>query len=181
MIVTLTGFMGSGKSSVAAALSGYFDSVYDLDTEIVSREGRPITDIFSQEGEAAFREKEYDTLKSVLDLARGEKKVLISLGGGTLEYGPSAALVRKETVCVFLDVPVETLTGNLYGWSSGRPALRLKENCTREELRERICELLSARETNYRSAAAITVRIPGTDYAGAAEEILKKLVNFAIS
>ncbi|MCQ2184479.1 MAG: hypothetical protein MJY62_03610 [Bacteroidales bacterium] len=177
MIVSLTGFMGSGKSSVAAVLSGFFDSVYDLDTEICRRSSRGISEIFAAEGEEGFRKIEHDVLEALLGEASG--RVLISLGGGTLEYAPSAELVCRETFCIRLDVPVDTLTDNLYLWRGDRPLLNLPEGSTREMLRSKIEELLAVREARYKSCAAASVRIEGTDYESAAAQIRELVVKFS--
>ena len=66
-LIVLTGFMGSGKSSVGrelAALLGW--SFVDLDCEIERAQGRKIREIFASEGEARFREIETASLRSVL-------------------------------------------------------------------------------------------------------------------
>ena len=87
MIVSLTGFMGSGKSSVAAVLSGFFASVYDLDTEICRRSSRGISEIFAAEGEDGFRKIEHDVLEALLG-------VEFLFAGGENEF--SAAILANQ-------------------------------------------------------------------------------------
>ena len=67
MIISLTGFMGCGKSSVGRRLSELLCCPFmDLDDVIVEHEGRSIPDIFAAEGEAAFRLMELEALMGIL-------------------------------------------------------------------------------------------------------------------
>ena len=67
MIISLTGFMGCGKSSVGRRLSELLCCPFmDLDQVIEEREGRTIPEIFSQNGEPAFRQMELKALKSII-------------------------------------------------------------------------------------------------------------------
>ena len=67
MIISLTGFMGCGKSSVGRRLSELLCCPFiDLDAEIEARAGRSIADIFASDGEAEFRRIEKDTLSDII-------------------------------------------------------------------------------------------------------------------
>ena len=67
MIISLTGFMGCGKSSVGRRLSELLCcSFMDLDDVIVERAGRSIPEIFATDGEAAFRQMEHDALQDII-------------------------------------------------------------------------------------------------------------------
>ena len=67
MIISITGFMGCGKSSVGKRLSELLCCRFmDLDEVIVEREGRSIPDIFAEDGEGEFRRMEKEALKSIL-------------------------------------------------------------------------------------------------------------------
>ena len=67
MIISLTGFMGCGKSSVGKALSELLCCRFaDLDEVIVEREGRSIPEIFAEDGEEKFRRMEKEALEGVL-------------------------------------------------------------------------------------------------------------------
>ena len=66
-IISLTGFMGSGKSSVGRELSALLSCpLVDLDSYIEEKEGRTIPEIFASDGEAAFRAMELSALQSLL-------------------------------------------------------------------------------------------------------------------
>ena len=67
MIITLTGFMGCGKSSVGRYLSELLCCPFmDLDAVIEQQTGRNIPEIFATDGEAAFRQMEMEVLESSL-------------------------------------------------------------------------------------------------------------------
>ena len=69
MIISLTGFMGCGKSSVGRRLSQLLCCPFmDLDTEIEARAGCTVAEIFARDGEAAFRRLEQDTLSDIIGL-----------------------------------------------------------------------------------------------------------------
>ena len=67
MIISLTGFMGCGKSSVGRRLSQLLCCPFmDLDTEIEARAGCTVAEIFARDGEAEFRRIEQDTLSDII-------------------------------------------------------------------------------------------------------------------
>ena len=67
MIISLTGFMGCGKSSVGRRLSQLLCCPFmDLDDVIIESAGRSIPEIFTSEGEEGFRRMELETLKEIL-------------------------------------------------------------------------------------------------------------------
>ena len=68
MIISLTGFMGCGKSSVGRKLSQLLCCPFmDLDAEIEKRCGCSVAEIFAERGEAEFRMLEKETLKDILE------------------------------------------------------------------------------------------------------------------
>src|SRR4051794_27480977 len=81
-LIVLTGFMGSGKSSVGRALAMLLGWPFlDLDSEIERREKRRIRHIFRDHGEVHFREKEGHALRAVL--ADAPRPLVLATGGGT--------------------------------------------------------------------------------------------------
>src|ERR1700749_3713805 len=80
--IVLTGFMGSGKSTVGPLLAAELGWAFlDLDTEIERRTGLTVPQIFAEQGEAAFRKEETAALAAVL----GRTRTVIALGGGAPE------------------------------------------------------------------------------------------------
>ena len=67
MVISLTGFMGCGKSSVGRRLSELLCCPFmDLDDVIEERSGRRIPEIFESDGEAVFRRIELETLREII-------------------------------------------------------------------------------------------------------------------
>ena len=102
MTVTLTGMMGSGKSTIGKRLATVLAWEFiDLDQYIVEQEGCDIPSIFAKGGESLFREIEHRHLLQVLENHSGGNLVL-SLGGGTLTVEESRSAVAANTVCIYL-------------------------------------------------------------------------------
>ena len=143
--VVLVGFMGAGKSRVAREASRLLGwSALDVDREVERRAGRGISEIFRDEGEAAFRELEGVVTTELLC----RERVIIATGGGW----PAAAPGRMEgldprTLSVWLRIPAEEAVRRI---SSGRGRERplLKVSDPLAEARR----LLALREPFYRQA-----------------------------
>jgi shikimate kinase len=151
--IYLVGFMGSGKSTVGRALARELGwSFVDLDEEIERREGTPISNIFEQHGEAAFRRMESDALKErVRAVERGEPQV-IALGGGAFVSDPNYTLLSNNGVSVWLDCPIEIVERRVRGFRH-RPLARDPQ---------RMRELYDARRAAY-ARADYTIPIEGDD------------------
>ena len=95
MTVSLTGFMGCGKSSIGKLFCRISNwDFIDLDEMIEKRRGQSVKEIFAEGGEKLFREVELETLKSVLeDRDNGTGRTVLSLGGGTLTTTEAASLI----------------------------------------------------------------------------------------
>ena len=96
-VVCLTGFMGSGKSTVGRMLAAQLAWRFaDLDAEIERESGLSISQIFAQKGEMVFREIEYECLARVLGSASARNtRLILALGGGTFAQPRNAALIRE--------------------------------------------------------------------------------------
>lgn len=102
--LALTGFMGSGKSSVGAAVAARLGWRFvDLDEEFVRRGNGPIADFFAAQGEPAFRAKECELLAEVL-AQEGQTGLVVALGGGTLESLKAVEMLSGRRGTVLLDV-----------------------------------------------------------------------------
>src|ERR1700691_2026118 len=88
--IVLTGFMGSGKSTVGPLLAARLGWRFvDVDDVIEAEARTKITELFARDGEAAFREREHEAIKR---LAESEELVL-ALGGGAIETEAVRALL----------------------------------------------------------------------------------------
>ena len=104
MIVSLTGYMGSGKSSTGSELAGLLGWEFiDLDGYIEGKIGRSVGEIIAQDGETRFRAVEAEALRDVVIMHQltGENLVL-ALGGGTIMTTSVRRLILEDTLCVYL-------------------------------------------------------------------------------
>jgi shikimate kinase len=124
--IIVIGFMGSGKTTVALALSRVLQcSLIDLDRFISEQTGRSPKEIIEQDGEPAFREIETHFLGKVL--ASGAAKV-IALGGGAWTTIENRALIEKyHGQAVWLDMPFEVCWRRIAASGGERPLARDKE------------------------------------------------------
>ena len=113
MMITLTGFMGSGKTTVGRILADALGCLFlDLDDLIVKKAGKTIPEIFAQDGEPAFRQLEARLLRQTVE-KYAESTVVLALGGGAVTTPASATLLHEKTVCIYLRATLETLQQRL--------------------------------------------------------------------
>lgn len=163
--IFLTGFMGTGKTTVSEELcrrSGMRG--LDMDKAIEEQEGRTISGIFKQDGEACFRKLETDWLRNMKD----RKDCIISCGGGTPLRAENVREMRKNGVIVLLTAEAETIYERVKD-SHDRPLLEQDKSV------EFIKGLLEQREEKYAAAADIVVRTDGKTAVEIAEEIWESI------
>lgn len=140
--IYLYGAPGSGKSTYAKRLAAEKDMpLVDLDAEIEKADGRRISDIFAQDGEAAFRAKERLALEEV-SKAHGQ---IVALGGGALLDPECRRIAESTGRVVFIECPEETLLERVAA-SNERPLLA-------GDATDRMRRLLAARRDHYASFA----------------------------
>src|SRR5512143_2336464 len=94
--IVLTGFMGTGKTTVGRLLAAQLGYEFvDTDVLIEARLGRPISQVFAELGEAAFRQMEADLAQ---ELANREGLVISTGGRLMLDPANVAALSRQGRV-----------------------------------------------------------------------------------
>lgn len=120
MRLYLTGFMGSGKSTVGKRLAELLEWQFlDLDAAVVDLAGLTVPEIFSQQGEAAFRRLEREALEETL-LRDG---LVVATGGGTLTVKANRELLVGRGVTVWLNPPFSTIMRRI-GRGADRPLFR---------------------------------------------------------
>ena len=154
--IYLTGFMGSGKSTVGAALAATLGYAFvDLDQVIEDAAGYSIAGLFAVEGEAAFRRREARALRDTAE----KEEVVVALGGGTLVDEANRAFALQHGTVVYLDVPVDRLVDRLLRGRAraDRPLLLDDEGRPLEHgaLRERVATMLKGRQPFYRQAHVV--------------------------
>ncbi|MGA3131777.1 MAG: shikimate kinase [Terracidiphilus sp.] len=125
--IVLTGFMGSGKSTVGPLLAERLGWRFvDADDVIAAEAGCAIPEIFAREGEAAFRERERVTIARLA----GEDALVLALGGGAIEdTATRESLVSSpETLLVHLEVELATTLERCRGTEHLRPVLADQAN-----------------------------------------------------
>jgi len=129
--VFLVGYMGAGKTSVAIALSE--DSglpMLDLDEAIERQEGRSISELFEQEGEAAFRAKE----SALLNEVAGRKEFpIVACGVGITVDPQNVQTMKRHGHVVWIDPPFEKILNRLRANPGSRPLLAAMGNPLDEE------------------------------------------------
>ncbi len=163
--IALIGFMGTGKSSVAAYLNqadGY--TVVETDARIVQAEGQSIQAIFDRYGEAYFRDRESQILA---ELCRGKGQV-ISCGGGIVLRDQNVEQLRQSAWVVLLSATPETVYERLKG-TKDRPLLTGRNTVAG------IADLMEERRAKYEAAADFTVDTDGRPIPAIAQEILRRI------
>ena len=120
--IVLTGFMGSGKSTVGPLLAERLGWRFvDVDDVIESEAGCTIAELFTRRGEARFRDIEHATIAR---LASADALVL-ALGGGAIERAETRDLLLTSsgTLLVHLEVALETTLARCAGTERTRPIL----------------------------------------------------------
>ncbi|MFJ7778375.1 shikimate kinase [Streptomyces yangpuensis] len=144
-LVVLVGPMGSGKSTVGELLAERLGVSYrDTDTDIVTAQGRPISDIFVDEGEPYFRELE----RQAVAAAVAEHTGVLALGGGAvLDEGTRTLLAGRPVA--YLSMDVEEAVRRV-GLGAARPLLAVNP-------RRQWRELMEARRPLYTEVARVVV------------------------
>ena len=168
MIITILGYMGSGKSTVAKVVSSLLNiPAIDLDSFLEQKEGKTIHEITAEKGMVYFRKNEYEALNELLQL---KKPIILSVGGGAPCYYDSMNRINKHSKSVFLQCSVKTLFDRLKTEKKNRPLIsQLKDS----ELKEFIAKHLFERNTFYHQAHHQVVCDHKTP-----QEIAQKVVSF---
>lgn len=145
--IFLIGFMGCGKSTVAAWLSqNYGMEIIEMDQLIAEKEGMSIPDIFSEYGESYFRDAES---KLLLEIQAKQKKV-VSCGGGVVLRKENVECMKRSGVIVLLTAQSETILERVRD-DDDRPLLRGNKNV------EFISDMMEKRREKYEAAADIVI------------------------
>lgn len=168
--IFLIGFMGCGKSTVAAKLNQMYGMhVVEMDQEISVRQKMSIPEIFEKYGEEYFRNLESNLLQ---EIQTGTNQV-VSCGGGVVLRTKNVAEMRKNGRIVLLTAKPENVLR------------RVRENDDRPILKGRktvkdITELMEARREKYEEAADIVVATDDKSVSVICEEIMQKIKEIGV-
>ena len=159
----LVGPMGAGKSTVGALLAeAWAVSMRDTDQDVEAVAGKPISEIFLDDGEARFRALERDAVTTALATHDG----VLALGGGAV-LDPSTRDLLAGHQVVFLNVGLSDAVKRV-GVGTGRPLLL-------GNVRSGIKLLLDERLPIYLSVATVTVDTAGKTAEQVAAEVMEAL------
>jgi shikimate kinase len=159
--IYLVGFMTAGKTSVGRALATRLSwRLFDLDSEIESRERMAVADIFAKHGEPYFREREREALVRVLPV----RHAVVATGGGTFVDPVNRAAILEDGCSIWLDVTFNEVVVRL------PPDGRRPHAARREDMEA----LFHARRTAYQ-LAHVRVDTTATPIAEIIEHILDRL------
>jgi shikimate kinase len=163
----LIGPPGAGKSSVARALSKLLDcEVLDTDLEIERKSGKKIAEIFTQDGEPAFRKIEVEVVEKILSEFSG----VIALGGGApINLQIKNTLEKADFPVIFIDVSISQAATRI-GFNKDRPLLLINP-------RQQWMNLMSERRPIYEHLATDIVSSDSHKPAEVAKIISEKLAS----
>lgn len=162
--IALIGFMGVGKTVVGKVLAKELNREFvELDSLIERKAGKPIPEIFEQDGEVAFRELEIEVIKEVA----GNKNQVIACGGGIVLNKINIDRLRKDSVIVYLTASPSVILKRVSNGGE-RPVLKINNLPT-------IQGLLRFRKPFYERAADFKVNTSRANINSVVGQIIDKV------
>lgn len=119
MNIVLIGMMGSGKTTIGGILAKKLNrTFYDCDDLIVKEAGRPIPQIFEEDGEAAFRAMESEVIKRFAV----SQNAVVATGGGAILNPLNMEYLKRGGKVFFINRPLELILSDVE--TDGRPLLK---------------------------------------------------------
>jgi shikimate kinase len=158
-VAVVVGAPGAGKTTIGGLVAERLGVPFsDTDAIIEARAGKPIPEIFFDDGEDAFRLLERETIASALADFPG----ILALGGGAILHEGTRELLSRHTV-VYLSVELSDAVKRV-GLGAGRPLLAMNPRAT-------LKYLLDQRRPLYSAVATHTVATDGRDPVDIADEV----------
>ena len=146
--VFLTGYMGSGKSTIGSMLSDQMSMRFiDLDKEIEEDEKVPVSEIFKKKGEDYFRIKESNMLKMII---QKPDAAVIALGGGCISDPDNLNAIKNNGLLIYLEASALTIVKRIKNETIERPLLT--QYNTEDALLNFIESHLNSRLKSYQKA-----------------------------
>jgi shikimate kinase len=162
-VCVIVGIMGAGKTTVGQLMADALGVPFrDVDDDIVATAGKPIPDIFVDDGEDHFRALERAAVATALVRFDG----VLALGGGAVMADETRARLSGHTV-VYLTVELADAVRRV-GLGPGRPLLAINPRATLRHLMEQ-------RRPLYEEVATVTVHTTGRTPKEVVEAVLAEL------
>lgn len=171
MNIFFLGYMASGKSTIAKALSKSLQFEFlDLDAFIEEKERCSISEIFKNKGEIHFRKLEHFYLKQILSF----ENTVVALGGGTPCYANNMQLLKEapNAKTIFLKAKIATLVDRLMKEKNSRPLVSHINQ--KEDMIEFVGKHLFER-TRFYEQSDLTLSIDELSITEIVEQIKKEL------
>ena len=162
-VAVLVGPPGAGKTTVGELLAARLGVTFrDVDHDIEASAGKPISDIFVDDGEEAFRALEAAAVATALAQHDG----VLALGGGAVLADATRAVLRGHRV-VHLNVGLADAVDRV-GLNTARPLLALNPRATMRTL-------LAQRAPLYAEVATVTVDTDGRTPEEVLADVIEQL------
>lgn len=166
--IVLTGFMGSGKTTIAKAIERKMGiSFVDTDELIETYEQSKISEIFNLKGEKYFRKLETKILKNLIE-ADGLK--VLSTGGGIITNEENILLLKQLGTVFYLRIKPETVVKRLDG-DVTRPLLLGEDKFAKVE------KLMNERKEAYEKTADVTIDVDDISVEKIVGKIVEKMLD----
>lgn len=167
--LVITGFSGTGKSLVAKEVAQRLGwQLFDSDQEVARRAGKPIAQIFHEDGEARFRELEREAVRQ----AARQTNTVIALGGGAIVDQQNYEELAKTGLIICLEAKPETIYQRLFQQAAGNSSTEARPLLAVDNPLERIRELKASRQPFY-ARADWTIHTDNLTIVQVSEEVIR--------
>lgn len=168
--LALIGFMGVGKSVVAELLAKRLGkTLVEMDSVIERQAGKSAAQIFEDEGEIGFRQREIEAVKQIVE----GKNQVVACGGGVVLNLINIDRLKRDCVIVWLRASASAISKRTQLDAERRPALKSIKN--RDELRA----LIKFRQPFYERSAELEIDTTRLSAEKVVQEILQQLEHYA--
>jgi len=167
--LVITGFSGTGKSLVAKEVARRLSwDFLDTDDEIVGQTGKPIDEIFRQDGESKFRDLEREAIRKACQ----QRQTVIAIGGGAIVDPQNYELLAETGLIVCLEANPETIYERLFREAAYSPETEVRPLLANDNPLERIRQLKASRQPYYANVDW-TVHTDNFNISQVVEEVIR--------